>query len=113
MMQRVWQWLLDPRVMAVLGVAALAAFLFVGADTLKIGLVWAAVVLGGLLALWAIVWGVRRWQARRAGQALEQAMAEQTDKAVQAAPKERRDEVAALRERMNEAVSLIKGSRLG
>ncbi|HRH16570.1 MAG TPA: type VI secretion system membrane subunit TssM [Aquabacterium sp.] len=113
MMQRVWQWLLDPRVMAVLGVAALAAFLFVGAETLKIGLIWAAVVLGSLLALWAIVWGVRRWQARRAGQALEQAMAEQTDKAVQAAPKERRDEVAALRERMNEAVSLIKGSRLG
>ena len=45
-MQRIWQFFLKPTVVVVMGVAALAAFLLLGADTLQIGLIWAGVVLG-------------------------------------------------------------------
>ncbi|KGM41928.1 type VI secretion protein VasK [Aquabacterium sp. NJ1] len=113
-MQRIWQFLLDPRVLAVIGLAALAGFLLVGADALRIGLVWAVLVLGLLLLAWAIVWGVRRYKARKAAQSLENAMDAEADKAMKAAAKAgKQDEVAAVRERMAEAVKLIKSSKLG
>ncbi|WP_171257014.1 hypothetical protein, partial [Acinetobacter baumannii] len=71
-------------------------------------------VLGLLLLAWAIVWGVRRHKARQAAQSLENAMDAEADKAVKAAVKAgKQDEVAAVRERMAEAVKLIKSSKLG
>uniref|UniRef100_UPI0027B8C8CF type VI secretion system membrane subunit TssM n=1 Tax=Aquabacterium sp. TaxID=1872578 RepID=UPI0027B8C8CF len=113
-MQRIWRFLLDTRTLTVIGVAALAGLLLLGADTLKLGLIWVGVVLGLLGLAWLIVWGVRRWRAQRAAQSLEQAMADEADKAVrEAADAGRQDEVAAVRERMTEAVKLIKTSRLG
>jgi type VI secretion system protein ImpL len=112
-LQRVWQWMLNPTVLALIGLAALAAFLLLGANALQVGLVWALGALLLALVLWAVWWGVQRWRARRAGAALEAAMAQQGEQALQKAAPERRDEVAALRERMQEAVKLIKGSRLG
>ncbi len=113
-MQRIWQFFLDPRVLAVIGLAALAGFLLVGADALRIGLVWAVLVLGLLLLAWAIVWGVRRYKARKAALSLENAMDAEADKAVKAAAKAgKQDEVTAVRERMAEAVKLIKSSKLG
>ena len=59
-MQRIWRFLLDTRTLTVIGVAALAGLLLLGADTLKVGLIWAGVVLGLLGLAWLIVWGVRR-----------------------------------------------------
>lgn len=113
-MQRIWLFLLDPRVLAVIGFLALAGLLFLGADALRVGAVWAAgaVVVLGLLA--AGVWWHRRRQAKRAGQALEQAISADAEKAVRRARRgSQADEVAALRERMAEAVKRIKTSRLG
>ena len=112
-MQRIWQFFLDPRVITLLGMAALAAFLFIGADTLKLGMIWAAGVLVGALLIWATVWLVRQIRARRAARRLQQAMDDEADKAVRSAPQDKRDEVKAVRERMAEAVKLIKTSRLG
>ncbi|HEX5355900.1 MAG TPA: type VI secretion system membrane subunit TssM [Aquabacterium sp.] len=113
-MQRIWQFLLDPRVLAVIGLAALAGLLLVGADAMRIGLVWAVAVLALLLLAWAGVWAWRRYKARQAAKALEQAMDADADKALKAAAKAgKQDEVAAVRERMAEAVKLIKSSRLG
>ncbi|MFT3856103.1 MAG: type VI secretion system membrane subunit TssM [Aquabacterium sp.] len=113
-MQRIWQFFLDPRVLTVIGIAALAALLFIGADALRVGMLWAAVVLILLLAGWAGVWAVRRHKARQAGQSLEQAINAEADKAVKAAAaRGNQDEVAAVRERMAEAVKLIKSSKLG
>lgn len=40
-MQGLWLFLLDARTLAVLGVAALAALLWLGADALHAGVVWA------------------------------------------------------------------------
>ncbi len=113
-MQSIWRFLLDTRTLTVIGVAALAGLLLLGADTMKVGLIWVGAVLGLMLLAWLIVWGVRRWRAQRAAQALEKAMSDEADKAVrEAADVGRQDEVAAVRERMTEAVKLIKTSRLG
>jgi type VI secretion system protein ImpL len=71
-MNRFLQLLLDPRVLGVLGLAALAAFLFLGADALQWGLTLAAIVFGLVLLTVALVWAVRRWRARRAAQRMEQ-----------------------------------------
>lgn len=113
-MQRIWLFLLDPRVLAVIGVLALAGLLFLGADALRVGAVWAA---GALLLLGIVaagIWWHRRRQSRKAGQALEQAISADAEKAVRQARKgAQADEVAALRERMAEAVKRIKTSRLG
>ncbi|HSI57188.1 MAG TPA: type VI secretion system membrane subunit TssM [Ideonella sp.] len=113
-MQRLWQFLLDARTLAVLGLLALAAFLFVGADTLEVGMVWAGIVLGLLLLVWLVVWAVRRYRAWRAAQRLEQAIDAEAERAVKAAPdKESRAEMEALRQRMQVAVKTIKTSKLG
>ena len=112
-MQRIWQFFLNPKVLTVLGVAALAALLFLGADTLQVGLIWAAVVLGLMAVAWLIVWAVRRAKAAKASSQLEQALQAEADKAVKSAGKDKRDEVQAVRERMVDAVKLIKSSKLG
>src|SRR5690606_39938528 len=108
-MQRIWQFLLDTRVLTVIGVAALAGLLLLGADAMRVGLVWAGLILALVLLACAAVWGVRRWRARQASRQLEQAMQADADKAVKAAAKGgKQDEVAAVRERMAEAVKLIR-----
>ena len=113
-MQRFWSFLLDPRALTVLGVLALAAFLLLSADALRVGLYWAGALMVLILVVWLLVWMVRRWRARRAAQALEQAMEVQAGEAIKAAEKSGKGaEVAALRERMAEAVTRIKTSRLG
>jgi type VI secretion system protein ImpL len=113
-MQRIWQFLIDPRVLAAIGIAALAGLLLLGADAMRVGLVWAGVALGVALLAWGIVWAVRRHKAHQAAQTLEAAMNADADKAVKAAAQAgKQDEVAAIRERMAEAVRLIKGSKLG
>jgi type VI secretion system protein ImpL len=113
-MQRLWQFLLDTRTLAVIGLLALAALLFVGADTLKIGAVWAVIVMIALLTVWGIVWSVRRYRARKAGQKLEDAIDAEAKRAIKAAPdKQSRAEMVAVRQRMHEAVNTIKGSKLG
>jgi type VI secretion system protein ImpL len=112
-MNRFWTLLLDPRVLGVIGLAALATFLFLGADTLKLAATWVVALLVLLLLGWAIVWLVRQWRSRRAAQRLEQAIDQQAEQAAQAAPAKDRAEMTALRTRMQEAVKTIKGSKLG
>ena len=55
-MQRLWHILSDTRVLILLGFAALAAFLFIGADQLEVALIWAAALLGLLLLVWLGFW---------------------------------------------------------
>ncbi|MCH2242121.1 MAG: type VI secretion system membrane subunit TssM, partial [Aquabacterium sp.] len=112
-MSRIRDFLLDARTLTVLGFAALAAFLFVGASTLQVALVWVGVALGLCLLAWLIVWGVRRWRARRAAGQFEAVIEQQADAAVKGAAADRRAEIEALRTRMQEAIKTIKTSKLG
>ena len=68
-MARIWKFLTDTRVLAMIGIAALAAILMIGAAVLGVGLLWAAIVGLVLLACWGIWWMLRRaWRARKARQ---------------------------------------------
>lgn len=112
-MQRLRDLLLDPRTLGLIGLAALAAVVLLGARTLELALYWAFAALGLALLAWLVVRFVQRQRARRAAQALEHALRDQADQAVKAAPARQRGEVEALRRRMLEAVRTIKTSRLG
>jgi len=112
-MKRFWTLLLDARVLGVIGLAALAAFLFLGAEVLKVGLVWAATVLAAALLITALVWTVRKWRAHRAARALQQGIAEQATTAARNAPAAQKTEVDVLRGRLVQAVKTIRSSKLG
>ena len=109
-MSRFWTFLMDVRVLSVLGIAALAAFLFLGADTLQITLVYAGLALALVLLIWFTVWAVRKVRAVRAARQIEAAINQPADDTRNTTANA---DVAALRERMRDAVKTIKGSRLG
>jgi type VI secretion system protein ImpL len=113
-MSRLRSFLLDSRTLSFIGIAALIAFFFLGASTLQLALVWAAIATGVILAIWLVVWLWRRYKARRAAGALDAMLDEQADQAARAAPDESaRADIETLRQRMQEAVRTIKTSKLG
>ena len=62
-MNRFWNFLFDPRVLGLLGIAALAAFLLIGARELQLALIYAGMALALVLLVWALVWTVRKVRA--------------------------------------------------
>ena len=112
-MNRLWIFLLDSRTLTVLGLAALAAFLFVGASTLELALVYVGIAIAAALLIWLIVWIVRRVRARRAGREFGQAIEQDAIKAPKEAPTQSKAEVEAVRARLLAAVKTIKTSKLG
>jgi type VI secretion system protein ImpL len=112
-MKNFFRYLLDIRVISVLGLAALAAFLFLGAGALQIALIWAVLALALAGVVWLVVWGVRKLLARRAAKKLEGALENDADNAQKAAPTKDRAELEAVRERMKAAVKTIRSSKLG
>ena len=65
-MSRLRSILFDSRTLSLIGIAALAALFFLGAQTLELALYWAALASGVLLLTWLATWLWRRRQARRA-----------------------------------------------
>lgn len=112
-MNRFWRFLLDPRMLGVLGLAALAAFLFIGAAQLQVALVWAAVALASVALVWLLVWGVRKWLAVRAARKLEDAIEDDAEQATLAIRAEDRAPAVAVKDRLLTAVKTIRSSRLG
>ncbi|OWY30655.1 type VI secretion system membrane subunit TssM [Herbaspirillum robiniae] len=113
-MHRIWHFLSDTRTLVILGFAALAAILFIGADTLEVALVWAAAILGIALLAWLAFWLYKRWKARRAAGKLGAVLEQQASQSVAAtSDSAQREDVAALRTRMLEAINTIKTSKLG
>ncbi len=104
---------MDVRVLSVLGLAALAAFLFLGAETLQIGLVYAGLALAVVLVIWLIVWIVRKLLARRAARSIEQAIDDPGETKKRGVSFGNKAETDAIHTRMREAVKTIKTSRLG
>ena len=113
-MSRLRSFLFDTRTLSFLGLAALVGFFFLGASTLQLALVWAAVATGLILVAWLSVWLWRRHKARKAADALDQVLEDQAARAVSDASDDNaRAEIATLRTRMQEAVRTIKSSKLG
>jgi type VI secretion system protein ImpL len=107
-MHRLWQFLTNSRVLGVIGLAALAAFLLLGADTLQVAAIWAGVAALGLLAAWGIFWALRYHYRKRAAARLSEQLAPAGEHA-----SARNSEVAVLRKSMLEAITTIKTSKLG
>ena len=110
-MSRLWQFLTHRRVLATFGLLALAAFLFLGADTLEIAALWAVLAGLVLLAGWGVWWLLRARRHRRAAAALSEAIAPSSPDSDQAQAV--RNDAAVLRKGMLEAINTIKTSKLG
>ena len=111
-MQRFLSVLTHIRTLSIIGVLALAAFLFLVADTLQIALIWAAYVLLALIAVWLVVWLWRRYQAQQSNRRLGDMLEQQANTARSSDPDKQAD-IDVLRTRLVEAVKTIKTSKLG
>jgi type VI secretion system protein ImpL len=109
-MARLWQFLTDSRVLGAIGLAALAAFLLLGADTLQVAAVWAGVAALALLAGWGAFWGARYHYRKRSAAMLGETVAPASQERV-AGPGG--SEVMVLRKSMLQAITTIKTSKLG
>jgi type VI secretion system protein ImpL len=109
-MARLWQFLTDSRVLVAIGVAALAALLFLGAGGLQVAAIWAVIAGLALLAAWGVFWLVRRQLHRRAAARLGESLVPEEEGGKADAGK---SEVAVLRKGMLEAINTIKTSKLG
>jgi len=109
-MARLWQFLTDSRVLGVIGLAALAAFLLLGADTLQVAAIWAGVVALALLAGWGAFWAARYHYRKRSAAMLGETVAPASQEAV---PAPGDGEVTVLRKSMLQAITTIKTSKLG
>lgn len=112
-MQRIWKFLLETRTLIVLGLLALIACVWLGADVFDLGVIWIVGLVIGLVSLWLGVWAVRFWLTRQAGKKFEAAMEQDASTALAASAKEGRAELTLMRERMQRAVATLKGSKLG
>ncbi|MBW8899930.1 MAG: type VI secretion system membrane subunit TssM, partial [Massilia sp.] len=110
-MARLWQFLTDRRVLAVIGMAVLAACLLLGADSLDVALIWAVLLGLVLLGAWGVAWLVRAWLRKRAAARLGDAILAGTEADGKA--QSARNDAAVLRKGMLEAISTIKTSKLG
>ena len=106
-------WLMDYRVLAVMGIAIVAAVAYFGVDGLMAAGGWLVVlVVLGLLA-WLAIAIVHKVRKAHAGKRLDSIVAEHVDTAVSTAKPAARADAEVLRERMADAVKAIKSSRLG
>ena len=108
-MARIWQFLTDSRLLVAIGVAAIAACLFIGAGLIGIDLIWALIVGLALLAGWGLWWAIRRHIRGRMARQLGDAILPGEEALAQAGG----GEVAVLRKNMLEAIATIKTSKLG
>src|SRR5471030_601612 len=118
MMRRFWNFLTDSRYATIIGLIALAAIFYMGAELLELALIWALAALAATLLAAAIVWWVRRRIAKRQsdllGDAIGKSDAPATLLTAGAAKSDGpREEVDTIRDSMLKAIATIKGSKLG
>lgn len=115
MMYRLRYLLTDSRTLAILGIAIMAGLFFLGPNTLKMLAFWIGIALVAVLLVLIGLWIAHHVRARRQSDQLGDALLKPsttTGNAAQGANAGNAD-VAALRERLHEAVKTIKTSRLG
>jgi type VI secretion system protein ImpL len=108
-MARLWKFLIDSRVLVVIGITACLGILFLTAETFELGLIWAVIMALVLLALWGSYWGLRQLWRRHAAKRLTESLAAGSD----GANDNGKSEVAVLRNNMLQAIATIKTSKLG
>lgn len=113
-MQSVLNFLLHPLTQRVTGWLALIGFVSVGAWAFELPMHWALALLALFALAMLVRWAVQRYKARKAAKALEQALdAQHAEASRLETNRQRREEVALLRERMRQAIRTLQRSRLG
>jgi type VI secretion system protein ImpL len=112
-MSQIRSFFTDSRVLSFIGIAAITAFFFLGAKTLKVAMIWAGLASLLLLLIWLGVWLWRKNKARKAGEALGSMLEQQGEQTSAKGGAPANAEISALRGRMQEAVKTIKTSKLG
>lgn len=113
-MSRILNFLTDTRVLSALGIAAICAFLFLGANTLKVAMIWALAASLGILLVWGAIWLWRRRKNRIEANAFGSMLEQQTELVnPQRTTNESTAEVQVLKQRLQEAIKTLKGSKLG
>lgn len=102
--------LTDSRFLSLVGIAAITAFFFIGASTIKVAMIWAGIASLAIIIIWGIVWFVRRQRGRKAGEAISSILEQPGERAGRG---DTGAQTEALKERMREAVKTIKTSKLG
>jgi type VI secretion system protein ImpL len=115
MMRRIWYFLTDTRHLTIIGLTAMVALFYLGAQVLELALIWALAATALMLLLAGFVWAWRRWRARRESDRLGEAIGRQAvaDDAATAHRDQSGAEVKAIRDNMLKAIDTIKGSKLG
>jgi type VI secretion system protein ImpL len=112
MMRRIWYFLTDTRHLTIIGLTAMAALFYLGAQVLELALIWALAATAAMLLLAALVWMWRRWRAKRESDKLGEAIGKQAE--AESLPRDQSGaEVKAIRESMLKAIETIKGSKMG
>jgi hypothetical protein len=109
MLRRIWNFLTDTRLLAVLGFAALAAFFYLGAEVLELALIWTVAATAACVLLWFAGRWLRRLLAVRKAEKLARAM----EGPALDAGQQQREDINAIRDAMLKAIGTIRQSRLG
>lgn len=112
-MNKFWRIFFDSRVLAMIGLAGLIGFIFLGAEAMQIAFIYAGIALLVLILFYGIFWLIRKYLARRQATALEEAIEAKNEEAIKHASPVEASEQQALRTRMQDAIKTIKTSRLG
>jgi type VI secretion system protein VasG len=116
MMRRIWYFLTDTRHLTIIGLTAMAAFFYLGAQVLELALIWALAATALMLLLVGLVWLWRRWRAKRESDLLGAAIGAQAaaEAEAESSPRDQSGaEVKAIRDSMLKAIDTIKGSKMG
>lgn len=112
-MSRIRSLITDSRFLSFIGIAAITAFFFLGAKTVKVAMIWALMASVIILLVWLGVWLVRRHRARKAGEAIGSMLEQQGDALQKRGGATSGAEIETLKKRMHEAIKTIKTSKLG
>jgi type VI secretion system protein ImpL len=112
-MRRIWYFLTDTRHLTIIGLMAMAALFYLGAQVLELALIWALAATALMLLLAGLVWLWRRWRAQHESDRLGEAIGRQAAAEADAPKDQAGAEVKAIRESMLKAIDTIKGSKMG
>jgi type VI secretion system protein ImpL len=112
-MSRIRSLLTDSRFLSFVGVASITALFFLGAKTLKVAIMWAALASTLVLIAWIGIWLMRRYKAKKGNDALESMLEQQSEQGSLRSSEATNAEIDVVKKRLLSAVKTIKTSKLG